>query len=228
MEISNQFEALAVEECTIDRVVQAEERAYDEFKALVTERNLKCRHTRKALAERAMEEAKRKQEDVLRINEMFKFIEEEERLAEEEEAKEKRKGKKKRSGKNSKKKRKRKNGTATKKKRKGKTTAWKQQGGKRTTGRETKKTKGGQNEEAGSVETEGAGRGKRKATTSEETSTKQGDQDTRGDVYGERSDLPKLRGRSQGSGRHHIADDALKGRARPQCGTERHNQYQFF
>ena len=92
MELSNQFEALAVEENEIEEVFQAEEKAYGDFKAMVTERNLKCRYTRRALAKRAMEEAKRKQDDVLQINEMCKAIEEEERLADEEEAKAKRKG----------------------------------------------------------------------------------------------------------------------------------------
>ena len=79
---------LAVEECVFDEVVQEGERAHGAFKALVTESNLRCRRTRKAVAQWAMEEAQRKQEDVLRINELCKSIEKKENVKEQAEEKE--------------------------------------------------------------------------------------------------------------------------------------------
>ena len=86
--LSNQYEMLAVEECVFHEVVQEGERAHGAFTALVTEDNLRCRRTRKAVAQRAMEEAQRKQEDVLRINELCKAIEKEENVKEQAEEKE--------------------------------------------------------------------------------------------------------------------------------------------
>ena len=65
---------------------QAEEKGYDSFKAMLTPQHLKYKHTRRALATKAIEDAKRKHKDVLEVTEFCKAIEEAERLAEEEEA----------------------------------------------------------------------------------------------------------------------------------------------
>ena len=86
--LNNQYGILAVEECVFDEVVQEGERAHGAFTALVTEENLRCRRTRKAVAQWAMEEAQRKQEDVFKINEMCKSIEKDGNVKERKEEKE--------------------------------------------------------------------------------------------------------------------------------------------
>ena len=91
IKLSNCYAPLAVDEHEIEDVFQAEDTAYNGFKAMLTMQNLQCRRTRRALATKAIEDAKRKHRDVLEVTELCKEIEEAELRAEEAEAKKKEK-----------------------------------------------------------------------------------------------------------------------------------------